>query len=147
MHTLFVCLGNICRSPLAAGVMRRYFDLYGINSMVESAGLADWNVGNSADRRAVMIARAHNIDLSDHVARQLCLADFDRFEMIYVMDKQNLRAIKTIAPERLRSSIRMLAGDSEIPDPYHADDAAFRKVFSMIDDCCRSIVENELCRR
>lgn len=132
---------------MAAGIMRRYFDLYGIDSLVDSAAVTDWNVGAPADRRAVLAATAHNIDISDHVARQICAEDFDRFDCIFVMDRDNLRAIKTIAPKPMKSSLRLLAGNSEIPDPYHADDKMFGQIFSIIDDCCRNIVENELAQR
>ena len=121
--------------------MRHYFDLCGINSIVESAGIADWNVGSAADWRAVRTARSRDIDISGHIARQLADDDFQRFERIFVMDRQNLQAIKKIAPNNVLPSISLLARDRDIPDPYHGDQALFEQVFCMIDESIIKIVE------
>ena len=121
--------------------MRHYFDLSGINSIVESAGIADWNVGRAADWRAVKTAQSRDIDISGHIARQLSADDFQRFERIFVMDRQNLQAIKKIAPNNALPSIMLLANDRDIPDPYHGDRALFEQVFCMIDESIIKIVE------
>ena len=125
--------------------MRQHFRLHGIDSIVDSAGLVDWNVGRAADHRSVHVARLHNIDISEHVARQICAADFERFERIFVMDRQNLREIKQIAPTNIHSSIQLLAA-TDIPDPYHGDAATFAQVFSMIESAVLGLVEQEVLR-
>jgi protein-tyrosine phosphatase len=142
MDVLFVCLGNICRSPLAAGVMRHLYDRMSISGTVDSAGTANWNEGRAADSRAIAVAKANGIDITGHRARQVCRDDFDKFHIIFVMDRDNAAALRKIAPAGKSEKIRLLRGNGEIPDPYYSGDAAFRSTFQIIESCLYAIVDD-----
>lgn len=143
MDVLFVCMGNICRSPMAEGILRSIFERSKIAGTVESAGTMDWNVGSGADPRAISVARANGIDLIKHRARQVTLDDFERFDIIFVMDNSNAISLCKIAPAHHKHKIRLLAGASEIADPYHSNEAAFHATYKTIEECCRQAVRNE----
>ncbi len=143
MNVLFVCMGNICRSPMAEGILRRIYEQSKITGKVESAGTMDWNVGSGADPRAVSVARANGIDLSKHRARQVSVDDFENFDVIFVMDNSNAISLRKIAPAHHKHKIRLLAGAAEIDDPYHSNEAAFHATYKTIDECCRQAVRND----
>ncbi len=144
MKLLFVCAGNICRSPTAEGVMARLVTEAGLGGRVEldSAGTGAWHVGELADPRTRAAARKRGLDLT-HRARQLRRADFDRFDLIAVMDHDNLRHATVMAEQRARAAIRLLrsfdptAPESAIvPDPYAGGPDGFEEVLDICERAC-----------
>lgn len=129
---------------MAEGVMRKYFDLHGIEGRLDSAGTADWNVGSIPDRRAMKVSSKNSIDISNHRARQFHLNDCDSFDLIFALDRDVLKTLKKIVAPKHQHKIRLLLNNADIPDPYHADEETFHRTFEVIDECCRSFVENEL---
>lgn len=144
---LFVCMGNICRSPLAEGLFRRELRLHGQSDafVVDSAGTHDYHVGSAPDERAVAVARSHGVDISAQRTRQLTARDFDDFDHIYVMDHTNLRDALRIRPEGARSSAELLLervlGDPEavVHDPYGGGRAEFEQCFRMLEMATRAL--------
>jgi protein-tyrosine phosphatase len=127
---LFLCLGNICRSPLAEGAARAAFAAADIPVALDSAGTGDWHVGNPPDRRAQAVARANGTDISGLRARQICADDFHRFDLILAADQSNLRDLKALAPADAHARLALMldmvpdrAGEA-VADPYYggADD-------------------------
>lgn len=136
-----VCLGNICRSPLAEGVMQHLVKEAGLNWHVDSAGTGNWHVGEGPDRRSTRTARNHGIDISKQVCRVFRTDDFDTFDVIFVMDKGNLGEVLRLAGNDVhRQKVRLLMGDQIVPDPYF-DDTMFEPVFNQIERGCRKIIE------
>lgn len=132
MRILVVCLGNICRSPLGHGCLEHLVKEAGLDWQVDSAGTGSWHIGNRPDKRAIAIARDHNIDISHQRARQIQKGDFDRFDLILVMDKQNYDDVLALAStEEQRSKVRLFLGEEHVQDPY-LDDTLFEPVFSQI---------------
>ena len=135
-----VCLGNICRSPLAEGIMQHLADKQGFNWQVDSAGTGGWHVGEGPDRRSVRVAREHGIDISRQVCRQFSKSDFELFDHIFVMDKYNLSDVQAMAPDALAiAKVKLLLGTKEVPDPYY-DNEMFEPVFKLIEDGCEELV-------
>jgi protein-tyrosine phosphatase len=136
---LMVCLGNICRSPVVAEVVRQRFAAAGRRVVVESCGTGDWHVGHGADARMCAAARAAGYDLSTHRARQLHIDDFQRFERVFAMDHANLRDITAACPPALRDRLALFlpaAGvghADEVPDPYYGGDEDFRRVIALAE--------------
>lgn len=144
MRILMVCLGNICRSPVAAGVMQHLADTAETGWQVDSAGTASWHRGGSADPRAIAIAERHGVDISGHRARPFSTADFDQFERIYAMDRDNLRNLRALAPDPAAAAkVALLDHPNEIQDPYY-DDRLFAPVYQQIARACaRRLTEAE----
>ncbi|MEO6151437.1 MAG: low molecular weight protein-tyrosine-phosphatase [Mucilaginibacter sp.] len=119
MKILMVCLGNICRSPLAEGIMQHLADKHGLNWTVDSAGTGGWHVGNSPDRRSTRTALKRGVDISKQSCRQFKTNDFDEFDLILVMDKSNLKDVlsKTRNPQDAQK-VKLLLNNAEVPDPY-----------------------------
>lgn len=141
MKILMVCLGNICRSPLAEGIMQHLADEQGLNWQVDSAGTGDWHVGECPDRRSVSVARQHGVDISKQVCRLFHINDFEDFDRIYVMDKSNLRNVLALAPNaEAAKKVELLLGHKEVPDPYY-DNNQFLPVFKMIEVRCKQIIK------
>ncbi|PWG82537.1 low molecular weight protein-tyrosine-phosphatase [Pararcticibacter amylolyticus] len=144
MKILMVCLGNICRSPLAHGIMESIVKEKGLDWEIDSAGTGDWHIGSPPDRRSTAIAKKYGIDISGQCCRQFTSGDFDRFDRIYVMDRMNLRDVLSMAhSENDRKKVRLLLDKEVVPDPYYDDDQ-FDPVFLMVEEGCRKIVEQEL---
>ena len=136
-----VCLGNICRSPLAEGVMQHFSDEQGLGWQVDSAGTGGWHVGEGPDRRSVRTARNHGIDISKQICRQFRRSDFGNFDHILVMDKYNLSDVLNMAPnEEFAAKVKLLLGDKEVPDPYY-DDSQFEPVFELIKLGCKDFIK------
>jgi len=138
-----ICLGNICRSPLAEGILKSKVSK---NITVDSAGTAAWHSGSLPDKRSIAIAKKHGIDLTDQRARQFLVEDFDRFDLIYVMDKSNYVNICRLAPnEEALKKVELILNEShsgkdlEVPDPYYGEDDGFENVFQMLDKACVEI--------
>jgi protein-tyrosine phosphatase len=135
---LFVCLGNICRSPMAEGAFRAAAARHGLECDVDSAGTATYHIGNRPDPRAIATALANGIEIANQTARQIAREDFYRFTHIIAMDDANLAGIRSQAPRDGSANIAMLmdavAGSEGRPiaDPYHGDDATFAAVWEDI---------------
>jgi protein-tyrosine phosphatase len=146
---LFVCLGNICRSPLMEGIVRARWQAQaaGIPVSLDSAGIGGWHAGTPPDARAVATARRHGIDISGQRARALNDADFHRFNLILCADRNNLDALRQRRPTDSRAECALLLDwsgarpDGEIPDPYHGDERDFEAVFALIDVAATGLVQ------
>jgi protein-tyrosine phosphatase len=138
---LFVCTGNICRSPTAEAVFRALAKNAGLELRIESAGLGDWHVGHPPDDRAQHHAKGRGYDLSAQRARQVRQRDFDDFDLILAMDRGHLRALERMAPPKHRAKIRRFAADRDVPDPYHGGPEGFERVLDLVEDQCRSLLE------
>lgn len=137
-----VCLGNICRSPLAEGILRN--KIPNINVTVDSAGTAGYHIGSKPDPRAIDIAKKNNIDISTLRARKFERSDFINFDKIYVMDKNNFNDVIGLAENKNEASkviliTDILDSDSFVPDPYYGDLSDFVKVFNLLDKICHKI--------
>jgi protein-tyrosine phosphatase len=140
MKILMVCLGNICRSPLAHGIMESLANEKGLDWQVDSAGTGNWHVGEPPDRRSIAVARAHGIDISNQVCRLFDVSDFDIYDHIFVMDRNNLSDILAKARNgKDEQKVRLLLGDKVVPDPYYEDDQ-FEPAFKLIEAGCRKII-------
>ena len=144
MRLLFVCLGNICRSPTAEGVMRSLVREAGLEDRIEidSAGTGSWHVGAAPDERSTATARARGITL-EGAARQVVLDDFARFDLLVAMDRANRRELLRLAPDDdARAKVRMLrAGDEDVPDPYYGGEDGFEHVLDVIEEGCRRLLD------
>ena len=136
---LFVCLGNICRSPLAEGVFRSVLAERGMEDdfLIDSAGMGDWHAGQAPDHRAIAVARTNGLDISGQQARAITEADFERFDLILGMDRKNIRELNEIAPDAFRDKVQLFldyAGSEakEVPDPYFGDAAGFSETYRLI---------------
>lgn len=150
----FVCLGNICRSPTAEGVMRHLVAKAGLTERIEvdSAGTAGWHEGDHPDRRTRAEAQRRGIDLSGLRGRQFGADDFARFDLVLAMDHDNLVDLASLAPDDdARASIELLrafdpAADSDadlaVPDPYYGGADGFAAVFDMVDRACRGLLDH-----
>ncbi|MCV6545778.1 MAG: low molecular weight phosphotyrosine protein phosphatase [Cohaesibacter sp.] len=137
---LFVCLGNICRSPLAEGVMRHFVQQAGLDQrfMLDSAGTGAWHVGNQADCRSIAVGGEHGVDLSDLRARQVEREDFYRFDLILAMDASNLADLNAMQPSDGTANLALYRsycndGQKDVPDPYYGGDQGFEAVYQMIE--------------
>ena len=141
MRILFVCMGNICRSPTAEGVMRRLIDEAGLDIEVDSAGTGGWHAGEPPDERATLAARRRGVTLAG-AARQVKPADFRRFDMLIALDRSNLRDLLALAPdEEAAAKVRLLVADADVPDPYYGGDRGFENVLDMVEAACRELLD------
>lgn len=141
MKILMVCLGNICRSPLAHGVMQHLVEQQGLGWHIDSAGTGGWHVGAPPDHRAIAVARRHGIDISGQRAQQLQPHHLNSFDHIFAMDRSNLRNLLAMADTPAqRARIRLFLDDREVPDPYYDDDL-FESVFQMVEARCQEWIE------
>ena len=141
MKILMVCLGNICRSPLAEGILRHLAEQRQLSWEIDSAGTGNWHVGDPPDARSVKVAKKHGIDISGLRGRQFQAADFDQFDRIYVMDLDNYRDVQRKARKDTdREKVQLLLEHQQpVPDPWY-DDALFEPVYNLIYDACERIV-------
>ena len=147
MKILMVCLGNICRSPLAEGIL----SLKGkhLNLEVDSAGTAAYHIGEKPDLRSIEIANKYTIDLNQQRARQFSRADFDKFDIIYAMDTNNYAHLISLAStETERNKIRMILNEinpkayQSVPDPYYGGENGFQDIYNILDKACNKIIQN-----
>ncbi len=143
-----VCLGNICRSPLAEGILKSKVDQSKI--IVDSAGTGGWHIGELPDHRSVEVARKNGIDITDQRCRKFVQGDFKDFELIYVMDRSNLSDVLNLAiTSSDRDKVKLILEEMhpessmEVPDPYYGGDGGFDKVYKMLDDTC-NVIANSL---
>ena len=144
---LFVCLGNICRSPLAEGVFTHLASQRGEAALyrVDSAGISGWHSGEGPDRRSVKVAAAHGIDISRQQSRQVKPQDFAAFDLILAMDRDNLAILKSKAPAYLAARVHLfnalaVGQDMDVPDPYYGGPEGFEAVYSMLDSGCSALL-------
>lgn len=144
---LFVCLGNICRSPTAEAVFRSKVQALGLEAIIawDSCGTAGYHSGEPPDRRAMMAAKKRGYDMSDLRARQVADHDFEAFDLILAMDRANLNELLSRAPEACTSKIHLFlkygsTEDRDVPDPYYGGAEGFDHVLDMIEDACEGLL-------
>lgn len=147
ISVLFVCMGNICRSPLAEGIFVHLADQQGVGGDIEadSAGTGGWHEGNSPDPRSVDMAHRHGIDISAQRARQIRVGDFAHFDLILAMDDDNLARLNAACPPQYRHKLHLLgayaSGTGEsVPDPYYGGEDGFLAVYNMLFAGCSSLL-------
>lgn len=147
MKVLMVCLGNICRSPLAEGILRHKVEKKNLDWTIESAGTGSWHVGEKPDSRSVSTAHKNGIDISKQRARRFQPADLDHFDLIYAMDGSNFRDIlKHAVTKEQEEKVKMIMNEVKpgyneaVPDPYWNDDG-FDRVFEMLDSACEEVLK------
>ncbi|MDA0940024.1 MAG: low molecular weight phosphotyrosine protein phosphatase [Bacteroidetes bacterium] len=135
-RVLAVCLGNICRSPMAEGVLRHHIQTNGLRIKVDSAGTNGYHNGEAPDRRAQQEMRRHGIDISKQVSRQIARKDFDDFDLILVMDESNLQDVTALAGDREDwvDKIHLFLEEDNVPDPYYGGADGFAHVYELVDE-------------
>lgn len=143
-----VCLGNICRSPMAHGILRHKLAQNNINIKVDSAGTSGWHANEPPDIRAIKNMQEHNIDITDLRSRQFEVKDFERFDLILAMDNSNYRDIINKArsvedSQKVNMLLNLSAPDMNqpVPDPYYGGDSGFENVYQLIDHACDVLIE------
>ena len=144
---LMVCLGNICRSPLAHGVLHSKLNNDSL-FFVDSAGTAAYHTGNKPDYRSIQVAKKNGLDISKQTARQFKVSDFDWFDYIYAMDESNYKNIMTLARTdadrrkvKLFLEMNITVADKNLPDPYYGEFNEFEAIYQLIDTTCIEIVK------
>lgn len=147
MRVLFVCLGNICRSPTAEGVLRAKLHEAGLIEHVEvaSAGTGNWHVGKAPDSRSQRAAKRRGYDLSAQRAQQVSAADFHRYDLILAMDHSNLRNLKALQPASSKAELDLFLRrydgvKDEVPDPYYDGEHGFEEVLDLVERACDLLV-------
>ncbi|MCL7945776.1 low molecular weight protein-tyrosine-phosphatase [Marinobacter sp. ATCH36] len=149
VKVLFVCLGNICRSPSAEGVFRKVIEQAGFDDRIaiDSCGTGDWHVGKAPDSRAVAAARKRGIDISHLRARQFRGEDLDQFDYVLVMDRQNLADVRDIWRQNGGTEPALFlkfgsSGHDEVPDPYYGGDQGFEHVLDLINEASEGLLRH-----
>lgn len=142
---LMVCLGNICRSPLAEGIMRSKLSE---DFVVDSAGTGGWHAGELPDKRSITTAKSKGIDITNQRARQFKIADFTTFDYIFVMDNSNYKDVIALAPnEEAKSKVKLILNELfpnenvDVPDPYYGGQEGFENVYNILDQACDEIAK------
>lgn len=149
LRVLFVCMGNICRSPTAEGVFRAHVERAGLDTQVEvdSAGTHGYHVGSAPDPRAQAAARQRGYELSGLRARRVTEADFRRYDLILAMDRDNLSLLRDACPAEERHRLRLFLefarnfGDDEVPDPYYGGPEGFERVLDLVEDAAAGLID------
>jgi len=138
---LMVCLGNICRSPLAEGILKS--KIFSFKAFVDSAGTGAYHVGEKPDKRSIAIANTNGIDISNQKARKFTVEDFDLFDIIYVMDNSNYKNVISLARNTQDSAkVRLILNEVfpsenlDVPDPYYGGEFGFKNVYNMLNEAC-----------
>ncbi|WP_426231262.1 low molecular weight protein-tyrosine-phosphatase [Pararhizobium sp. DWP3-4] len=139
---LFVCLGNICRSPLAEGILRHVAGDGLVD--VDSAGTGGWHIGDPPDRRSIAVARKHGIDIAGQRCRKVQAGDFEAFDLIFAMDRSNLAHLRALAPPEVQHKLHLfldytLGTTRDVPDPYYEGPEGFETVYNMLFEGCTSL--------
>ncbi len=150
VSVLFVCLGNICRSPTAQGVFEQLVQLQGLADriLIDSAGTHAYHVGKQPDSRAQAAARVRGMDLSGQRARQVARGDFSQFDYILAMDHDNLEDLQRLAGGKTGENVRLFMSFAsrwqadEVPDPYYGGDNGFERVLDMVEDAAEGLLEH-----
>ncbi|MGA9658061.1 MAG: low molecular weight protein-tyrosine-phosphatase [Asticcacaulis sp.] len=148
---LFVCLGNICRSPLAEGIFRAQVEAAGLSAQffMDSAGCGGWHSGEPPDPRSVALAAHHGIDLSAQKARQIHRDDFERFDLILGLDRDNVRHLKAMLPKGSHAQVRLyleaaLGLHKDVPDPYYGSASDFEAVFHLCEKASAGLLNQRI---
>ena len=148
-RVLMVCLGNICRSPLAEGILKSKVDSTKVT--VDSAGTAAYHIGKGPDHRSIATAANYNIDITDQRARKFTVDDFDEFDYIFAMDKENYKNITALARSSAdRAKVALMLDvlnapkGAEVPDPYYGGDEGFEHVYQLLDKATDKVIEKLL---
>lgn len=148
MKVLMVCLGNICRSPIAHGILEKKAAQNQLNIIVDSAGTGSWHINKSPDIRSIEVAKSHGIDISKQKARQFNVMDFEKFDIIYVMDKSNFNTINGLDIEKKYSKkIKLILNEiypnknNDVPDPYYGEENGFEVVYNLLDKASDKIIQ------
>lgn len=138
-----ICLGNICRSPLAEGILRSKLSE---DFIVDSAGTGGWHAGQLPDKRSIAIAKSKGLDITNQKARQFKVSDFTTFDYIFVMDNSNYKDVLALAPnEKVKSKVKLILNELfpnenvDVPDPYYGGEDGFENVYEMLDQACEEI--------
>jgi protein-tyrosine phosphatase len=149
MNVLFVCTGNICRSPLAEGILKQKYTERNIDGFVDSCGFESYHIGENPDQRAQQIARKNGIDISSYSARLFTVRDFDRFDRIFVMDSYHYQSVMRLARhEEDRQKVDFIRNvvypgqQKPVKDPYYDHHSAFETVFDQLNEACEQFVES-----
>lgn len=141
-----VCLGNICRSPLAEGILKSKITSHKV--FVDSAGTAAYHIGNQPDERSIVVAKKYRIDISKHRARKFSTTDFDNFDLIYAMDENNFHDIlKLSRNDSDKQKVKLILNEihpnknNSVPDPYYGGNDGFENVFQMLNEACEIIIK------
>lgn len=147
MKILFVCLGNICRSPLAEGIAREYIKRNNLNIEVDSCGTSGWHIGESPDRRSIDIAKKYGIDISKLKGRQISVYGDANWDYYIVMDENNKKDLINMGfeKEKIKKIGEFGANNADVPDPYnYRDMQGFENVFNMINSCINNMFDSEI---
>lgn len=149
MNILMVCLGNICRSPLAEGILRSKVEKFNLNVAIDSAGTSEFHIGEKPDSRMRTTALSFGVSLEDLRARQFVVADFVQFDIIYAMDSSNYNNICSLArSESDKQKVKLILNELEpgknlaVPDPYYGGQQGFVDVYNLLDQATDKIIEN-----
>lgn len=149
MKILMVCLGNICRSPLADGLLKAKVEKEGLDVFIDSAGTAGYHVGEAPDSRMRATARSFGVSIDDLQARQFTVQDFEDFDLIYAMDSSNYNnMIKLAKSEEDKAKVKLILNESHpgmnlaVPDPYYGGDRGFTDVYELLDEATDVIMNN-----
>jgi len=145
-RVLMVCLGNICRSPLAEGILKSKVDSSKV--FVDSAGTGSWHIGSEPDKRSIATAKRYDLDIKEQRGRQFSKKDFKDFDYIFVMDNSNFKDVMALAEiDEDRQKIHLIleeifpSENVDVPDPYHGGDQGFENVYQMLNEACEVIAE------
>ncbi len=148
MRILMVCLGNICRSPLAEGILRKKAEEHALELFIDSAGTSNFHIGENPDKRTIKNALKNGVDVSMLVARQFKAKDFEEFDIIYTMDHSNYSNVIALAKNDAHiNKVRMILNELHpnknmpVPDPYFGGEEGFQHVFELLDKACEKIIE------
>jgi protein-tyrosine phosphatase len=148
VSVLFVCMGNICRSPTAEGVFRHIVNEAGLEEQVtaDSAGTHAYHVGNPPDRRAMAAAERRGVSLSDIRARRVSDSDFEDFDYVIAMDEENRMRLLELAPDEHQAKVQLFLSfiegvDTEVPDPYYGGSAGFERVLDLVEEASQGLLE------
>jgi len=143
---LMVCLGNICRSPIAEGILQSKLDKS--KFLVDSAGTGGWHQGEQPDKRSIAICKKYGLDISKQRARKFTTSDFEEFDYIYVMDNSNLKNVLSLAPnDEAKQKVQLIMNELfenenvDVPDPYYGLENGFESVYQMLNQACHLISE------
>ena len=149
VSVLFVCLGNICRSPTAEGIFRKLVEREALSHVIDidSAGTSDWHVNEAPDPRTIRVAKTRGVDLSALRGRQVTRDDFNKFDYVLAMDNSNLNNLERLQPTQHDAHLGLFLdfGQSkgqEVPDPYHGGEAGFNHVYDLIDEASRGLLQS-----
>ena len=145
---LFVCLGNICRSPLAEAAFRREAERVGLDVEIDSAGTGDWHIGSPPDARAAAVAKRHGVDISHLRGRKVTSEDFRRFDHIIALDAENLSELKRLQPKDAKAELSLLLDHVEgregqaVADPYYGESGHFDETWRDVTEAARALARN-----